>query len=108
LEGTGQLGHPDMEYNIKIHIPEMRCKDMYCIYLAKRREQRQELVNPAGKTGWQILTRKAIDVLRRIVLDIKWNNVFHRQNIFKINEATFTYRAEETEVDGMKKLQFQT
>jgi len=45
----------------------MRCEDRYCIYIymAQDRELWQELVNPGKKTGWQILTRKAVDILPR-------------------------------------------
>ena len=48
-----------MENNIKIHIQEMRCEDMYCIYLAQDRDQRQEIVNPVRKTGWQFFDHKS-------------------------------------------------
>jgi hypothetical protein len=39
LEGTGQLGHLHIEYNIKIHIQEMKCEDMNCVYLVQGRKR---------------------------------------------------------------------
>jgi hypothetical protein len=53
-----------VEYNIKIYNQELRCEDMYCIYMAQDREKQQDLVNAVRKTSWQILTRKAIDLAK--------------------------------------------
>jgi len=44
-----------MDYNIKIDSQEMRCDDMYCIYMAEDRELWEDLVNPVRETSWQFL-----------------------------------------------------
>jgi len=57
------LEHLDMEYNIKIHIQEMKWEHVYCVYWAQEREQWQELLNPVKKSRSQLF-------------DYKWNRYF--------------------------------
>jgi hypothetical protein len=71
LEGTGQLGHLDMEYNIKIHNQEVRCEDMYCIYLFGSRQGTVTGYCESSEENWFsiFVLEKATDILRRNLID---------------------------------------